>query len=98
MRVFTVRRVRHPARSRRSSHDLVAAYCAPSGGIVKTYPTSPPTRLEAWLLNLDPDHFAAIVTGFIVLLFLLCMIPSIVVRLGKTRPASSDHKAGRVRL
>jgi hypothetical protein len=64
----------------------------------------PPSRLETWLTTLDGDHFAALVAGFIVLLFVLCMIPSIVVRASKpepptaTRPTSSNRKAGRARV
>lgn len=62
---------------------------------------SPATRIETWLTNLDGDHFASIICGFIVLAFLLAMIPSIVARLGKPepiarpRPTSSNRKAGR---
>lgn len=64
-------------------------------------PTSPATRLETWLTNLDGDHIAALVGAFVVLVFVLCMIPSIIVRLGKTepvartQPASSHRKAPR---
>lgn len=64
--------------------------------------TPPATRFETWLMNLDPDHLGAFITGLVVLTFMLCMIPSIIARLGKTEspapscPASSNRKAGRV--
>lgn len=68
---------------------------------MKNLPAAPPTRVETWLTNLDGDHLAAIVCALIVATFLLCMVPSIIARLGKaegparTRPVSSNRKAGR---
>lgn len=51
------------------------------------YPSTPPTRLDTWLLGLPADHLAALLIGLVVLAFLGGMAVSIFARVRREQAA-----------